>query len=182
MPIKFDLNCYTETHPVFIETGTYKGEGVMKAIKSGFTKIYSIELDKTRFEYCQNRFKKYDHVHIIHGDSGIELPKLMEDIDERCLFWIDAHYCADGAELAEKWTPIKEELITIENHQIKNHTILIDDYRCMDNTHIDEKTQKDVGFPGKQGLLDQLHDINPDYKLDFLDGVIVGDVVRAFVE
>lgn len=181
MPIKFDLSEYTKTHSIFIETGTLKGDGVRRALQAGFQHVYSIELDNERFTKCNNNFKQNKKVTIIHGDSGIELPKLLNTIHKPCVLWLDAHYCGDGAELAEKWTPINEEIETLRNHPIKTHVILVDDLRCMDNTHVDEKTQKEVGFPGKQKLLEQLQEINPNYKLDFLDGHVKTDVVRAMV-
>ena len=182
MPINFDLSEYAKTYNIFIETGTHKGDGVKKAMKAGFHEIYSIELDTERFTNCKKMFENDHHVTIIHGDSGTELPKLMNNIDEPCVLWLDAHYCADGAEISDKWTPIKEELDTLQNHSVNTHMILIDDYRCMDNTHIDEKTQKEVGFPGKQRLLERLKEINPDYMLEFMKGHVENDVVKAWVQ
>ena len=54
MPIQFDLSEYKS--PIFIETGTYNGDGVVKALEYGFEQIYSIEIDKDRYEYCKKKF------------------------------------------------------------------------------------------------------------------------------
>ena len=199
MPIVFDLEKYL--NPVFIETGTYMGSGVRKAIDAGFGEIYSIEIDPKRYESCKKMFKDYSHVHIIHGDSSIELPKLIKNLpDKRITFWIDAHYCGDGSYLADKWSPIKEEIDAIKNHPIKNHTILIDDWRCMDNTHIDYTWQqqvrrnnyslhmvdqsrgKEVGFLGKEKCFKILKEINENYQFTFENGEVENDVLVCIIK
>jgi hypothetical protein len=183
MPISFDLSKYRTKN--FIETGTYIGAGVKSALNAGFENIYSIELDESRYKYNVRQFKGDKRVNLILGDSGVELPKLLTNINEQSTFWIDAHYCGEElgtAALAAKWTPIKEELDSIKDHHIKNHIILIDDFRCMDNTHFDTRTQRDVGFPGKENLLLKLKEINSNYKIKFLNGVQKDDVVLAYVE
>ena len=43
MPIKFDLKEFNNNN-IFLETGTYIGEGVKKGLDSGFKNIISIEL------------------------------------------------------------------------------------------------------------------------------------------
>ena len=67
----FDLGKFTN-NDIFIETGTYGGDGVREAIKVGFKEIYSIEFDRKRYENCKNLFKHNENVKIIHGDSSIE--------------------------------------------------------------------------------------------------------------
>ena len=192
MPIRFDLSKYNNNN-IFIETGTYLGQGVKAAINAGFKKIYSIELDDNRYLHCKNMFKDYNNVTILHGDSGVILPNLLKNINEEVTFWIDAHYCADGAMIGKKWCPLHEELNSIKNHKIKTHTILIDDWRCMDNTHIDytwyqhnsknydfsvdENKGKEVGFIGKEKCLERLRDINPEYKFSFENGETKDDVL-----
>tara|TARA_B110000305_G_C18944139_1_gene405301 strand:+ start:48 stop:593 length:546 start_codon:yes stop_codon:yes gene_type:complete len=176
MPLKFDLSKYNNNN-IFIETGTYMGDGVNAAINAGFKKIYSIELDDRRYLNCKNIFKDNDNVTILHGDSGKILPKLLETINEEITFWIDAHYCADGAMIGEKWCPLHEELNSIKNHNIKTHTILIDDWRCMENTHVDTNTKKEVGFLGKENCFKRLKEINPEYNFSFENGAIANDVL-----
>ena len=195
MPLRFKLSDYKNN--IFIETGTYQGDGVKQALWSGFNNIYSIEIDESRFNKCREMFKDCENVTIIHGDSGIELSTLLEKINEPVTFWIDAHYCADGAHIGDKWSPIKDELNAIKLHHIKTHTILIDDWRCMDNTHIDytwneqtnlgskvsvdDKNGKEVGFLGKDICLEFIKSINHNYKLSFVNGVEENDVLCCVV-
>jgi hypothetical protein len=197
MPIQFDLNLYK--NPIFIETGTYMGDGVRKALACGFETIYSIEIDPTRYEKCKKMFEGNSNVTIILGDSGKMLPGLLATINQSITFWMDAHYCADGAFIGDKWCPLHEEFEAIKNHPIKNHILLVDDWRCMDNTHIDygykaqlraggsdvtvnEDGGKDVGFPGKEKCLKIVKNINPEYKISFTAGHEPTDVLVCRIE
>lgn len=181
MPIYFDLSKYPNKY--FIETGTYQGDGIEKALKTEkFQYIYSIELDTLRHIVNKEKYGIYDNVTLIKGDSGKLLKLILKHIDVPCTFWLDAHFCADDAEYGDKWSPIIEELEAIKNHPIKNHTILIDDYRCMDNMHFDKERNIPIGFPGKKKLLEMLQEINPDYRITFLKGAVKNDVVLARVD
>jgi len=42
----------------FVETGSFKGKGIEKALKAGFKEIYSIELSQVYYKYCKEKFKK----------------------------------------------------------------------------------------------------------------------------
>ena len=44
---------------IFIETGTYKGDGVQKALQNGYKQVYSIELDDTLYNLCNNHFHPF---------------------------------------------------------------------------------------------------------------------------
>jgi hypothetical protein len=64
------------------------------------------------------------------GNSSKVLPKIIKEIEEPCLFWLDAHYSEGITVKGDKETPIMEELNHIFSHSIKDHVILIDDARC----------------------------------------------------
>lgn len=177
MPINFNLKDYL--NPIFIETGTYIGDGIQSALDAGFETIHSIEFDRTRYLECEAKFKKYNNVHIHHGDSGIVLLDILKTITEPVTFWLDAHYCGDGAEISTIWTPIMAELDAICKNKNENNIILIDDFRCFDNTHIDEKTQVLVGFPGKENLLNYLKEEFPNNEIKMLEGACLDDVVAC---
>ena len=109
------------------------------------------------------------------------MKEVLNGINQPCVFWLDAHYCGEmvGVEIGPKWCPLTEELEAIKNHSVKTHTILVDDMRCMENTHVDKNTGIPVGFPGTQNLLDKIKEINPKYKLTYLNGHIKNDVLCA---
>lgn len=160
-------NVFPNTRNILIETGTYKGEGVRKALNMGFQEIHSIELYEKLHKENVNKFKNNSNVHLYQGDSGIILQKVMDTINQPCVIFLDAHYCGVGSEsgLGEVWIPIKKELLTIKNHPINTHTIIIDDLNAMDNSHYDKTSGKWVGSPGLNFILDILVEINPNYEI-----------------
>lgn len=113
---------------VFIETGTYKGD-MVEAVKRHFAKVYSIELGDELYRKAQERFKDEKHIEIVHGDSSEALSRILADIREPVIFWLDAHDSRGDTVRGKTITPIEEELEHIFNHSIKNHVIFIDDAR-----------------------------------------------------
>jgi hypothetical protein len=112
----------------FVETGTYLGDMIL-ALKDNFNRIYSIELNFELYKKAAEKFLKYKHISIHHGDSSKVLPEILDNLEETCLFWFDAHYSGGITAKGEKDTPILEEINCIFNHSVKDHVILIDDAR-----------------------------------------------------
>lgn len=110
----------------FIESGTYLGM-MVKAVKNSFEKIYTIELDYKLYNHVKNKFKNLRYIKVLHGDSSKILPKILEDIKDPCLFWLDAHYSKGITAKGDKESPIMNEISCILAHKIKDHVILIDD-------------------------------------------------------
>lgn len=114
---------------VLVETGTYLGD-MVDAQKKRFQKIFSIELGFELFKNATRRFKNDKNVTIVQGDSGKVLPKILSEINEPAIFWLDGHYSAGITAKGEKECPIFEELDAIFNSKRFNHILLIDDARC----------------------------------------------------
>ncbi len=117
----------------FIETGTLFG-GSLYALKNRFKTLYSIELSPEFAEKARHRFRSTPNIHILEGDSGVVLPKLMEKVTTPCLFWLDGHYSGGATAQSDLDTPILKELQTILDHPCKEHVILIDDARLFNGT------------------------------------------------
>lgn len=111
-----------------IETGTYKGD-MIKALANEFKNIYSIELDQALYDAAVQKFATANHVKVIQGDSAEQLKKLLENIQEKCLFWLDGHYSGGITAMGSVESPITAELESIFSHNIKDHVVLIDDAR-----------------------------------------------------
>jgi hypothetical protein len=114
---------------VFIETGTYEGEGCLMAVQAGFKKVISFEISPRKFMVASERLKAYPQVDLILGDTATMLPRLLEFIRQPCTFWLDAHNPEDGTPHSKDWSccPIMHELAAISAHPIKTHTVMIDD-------------------------------------------------------
>lgn len=108
-----------------IETGTYYGE-MIAAVADRFHKIYSIELDPHLAKRAQQRFNKYSQVEIIEGDSQMVVPELLQRLNERCLFWLDAGYCGWGGGIGNP-NRLGSEFSAILSDRIFDHVILMDD-------------------------------------------------------
>lgn len=147
----------------FIETGTYKGKMVY-AVMPYINEIYSIELDETLYRNAHKRFIGYPNIHILHGQSGEVLPGLLNNINNGCLFWLDAHYSSGSTAKAELETPIMQELECILNHpKATEHVILIDDACCF--------TGKD-DYPTIDTLKRFVSGIYPDWTFEVKNDII----------
>jgi hypothetical protein len=96
---------------------------------------------------------------------------LLPGVTTRCTFWLDAHECGSGAGDA-KDCPLLEELSLIAMHEIKEHTILIDDVRLFGTD----------SFPSVDQVIGIIKAINPVYKIiyvnssDFIEDILVAKV------
>src|SRR5262249_31901086 len=108
-----------------VETGTYYGE-MIAAVRKCFRRIYSIELNPRLAGLAQERFRKDLRVDVIEGDSQIVVPKLLETLHERCLWWLDAGYCGWVGETGNP-NRLSTELYAILSDDIRDHVILMDD-------------------------------------------------------
>ena len=145
----------------FIETGTFGGDGVQKALDAGFPLVRSMEYDRRHARDSRNRFMGNEKVSIYDGDSSVDLWDMIKDINEPVTFWLDAHIFPpreDGG----KNCPLIQELDQIKRHPINTHTILIDDLHCCNTAAFDYLTRED--------LINKLLEINSNYQISYRDG------------
>jgi hypothetical protein len=116
-------------YKILIETGTFLGE-MVEAQKKCFEKIISIELSVELYKKAVMRFKRNSNVEIVYGDSGEELPEIMNGIDTPAIFWLDGHYSEGITAKGGTNCPIYSELIAIFKGKNLKHIIIIDDARC----------------------------------------------------
>ncbi len=109
---------------VLVETGTNYGH-MIYVNRDLFREIYSIELDEWRASSAQRKFAGRPNIHVIAGDSGAALPRVIAGIREPILFWLDGH----DFDIS---TPVKQELDAIYKHPVQDHVLLIDDARWFD--------------------------------------------------
>lgn len=114
--------------PILVETGTFFGDMVDFA-QEHFREVYSIELSDSLHRKARARFAASPHVHLLHGDSGEELERLLPRIAEPALFWLDGHFSGGVTARGVVDTPIAREIRALLAHPIHEHVVLIDDAR-----------------------------------------------------
>lgn len=114
---------------VLVETGTYLGD-TLYAHRRSFDRLFSIELSPQLFSRAVDRFRRFEQIEVLQGDSSEVLPRVLAKIDRPALFWLDGHYSEGITAKGAKETPIREELDAIFAHPVREHVILIDDARC----------------------------------------------------
>lgn len=194
MGFRNEMNLSKYASPIFFETGTFFGGGTKVALRCGFKKVITIELQ----EYIYNQVISGDltgngedlvkeitdgSVQVYLGDSRQLMWKLIEPIEDRITFWLDAHI--DGGNYRQGQTPdvppcpLLYELEVIGQHKRKDHIILIDDLRIMGNIH-------SSGYGWGYGVyLDEIQKlilkINPLYQFKYEDGHEPNDILVAYI-
>lgn len=152
---KFDIK-------TLVETGTYLGV-MVNAVKDMFDEIYSIELDKKLAERAKEKFKKDKNVQVLSGDSSKVLLGILKKLDERVLFWLDAHYSGGITARGKKETPVLDELKLIAKHN-KNHVILIDDADMFGGK---------AGYPTLEKIRESITNLKRGYAIKIENNVFV---------
>ncbi len=114
---------------VWIETGTYLGDGVASALAHGYQACASIERNRPVYERSVERFWGDARVHIMLGASPDILPSLINP-RLHTTFWLDGHYSGSPGERDEKYgeCPLLAELdIITAVHWERPPVILVDD-------------------------------------------------------
>jgi len=160
----------------FFETGTYLGDAVKLAMEVGFKEIISIEIDPElqlrNLTNLQNDSFK-GKLTLLTGDSFELVPYHIPRLTERTTFWLDAH--VDFGIEGKKRCPLYDELYSIGQSPIKDHTILIDDLRCFG-----------VGLWGEgislEGAKEIILGINPNYQFAIENGIEANDILVAYIQ
>lgn len=118
----------------FVETGTYKGGTTAWAAKH-FRHVYTIEAYAARYNALMRVpvLERPANAQYLFGDSRVELPLLLAVLRRPCMFWLDAHWCGEGAHDSVDECPLREELVAINaDDYAAKHVIMIDDARLFE--------------------------------------------------
>jgi hypothetical protein len=148
-----------------IETGTYLGE-MVEAVKNDFAQIVSIELSQGLYERVVKRFQAYFHIQLYFGDSSKLLPAILAQIEEPCLFWLDAHCSGGNTTRGDKVTPIVEELNIILARRQPGDILLIDDARGFTGSN---------DYPTIAEIITLVKQYDSQYKIE-----VINDIIRIF--
>lgn len=164
---------------IFFETGTYKGATARMASDLGFEKVITVELQKYLYDEAKSLSNDYKNIEFHLGDSPSIIDHVFSNIDKNktITFWLDAHIDTGNYVQGEtpdiRKCPLNDELDSIKSLKRNDHTILIDDIRAF---------RKDNGWGHDvvlSELIDKIKEINPNYKISFIDGEIENDILVA---
>lgn len=147
---------------VLVETGTYLGD-MIKAVKSNFKKVYSIEIDPALHNRAVKMFLREPKIEILLGDSGAVLKELHGKVGDGVIFWLDGHYSGGVTGRGSLDTPIMAELETIFSWPLTKLAILIDDARCFVGQD---------GYPTIADLREFVLKSKPDWKFEVKHDII----------
>lgn len=162
------LKKYSNRSNVFIETGTYLGQTSQSAAEMGFSKVYTIELAPHYYKSAKIKLSPFKQIECVFGDSQIELPKILDKVNESAVFWLDGHFSGGDTGSGIDSVPLYKELEIIQSHHIKDHVILIDDIRLIGNEW------KSISM---DGLKERCLKINQNYKFSFENGYVPNDIL-----
>lgn len=161
-----------------VETGTYLGDGVSRALQAGFKKVFSCEINAELVERARGIFD-VNTVEIVHAPSEKALAIFLEKMNSRAVFFLDGHAMpesetstvfgssslVDGvSEDPQTFSPLMVELGLISKHARKDHIILIDDRQCFDTWMFD--------FLKEDTVKQFVRSINPNYQFSYFDNVL----------
>lgn len=111
----------------FIETGTYLGK-TAALLAEVCDRVVTVEINPELHARAAEKFNGQPHVRTLLGDSGEVMPKILDDLADPALFWLDGHY-SGGITGGGGAPPILAELEAIFEHDVKDHIIVVDDGR-----------------------------------------------------
>jgi len=178
------INKYSSKY--FIETGTYKGHGLLYAKSYSFEKIFSIEIIKEFHDINTLNFKDDKNITLINDNSIEGLKKLLTNQNiGNTIFWLDAHlpsfysneYNTDYVNNKDTLIPLEEELIVIKScKDISNDVFIIDDLRIYEKGNFKNGEWLDVinsGFEGIDFIYNILSETHNITKLYYDEGYII---------
>lgn len=168
---------------VFVETGTFEGEAVARALPL-FSEIHTIELSPKYHASASARFRDEPAVQIHHGDSKHALLSLRPTLEHRpVLYWLDAHWCAaDGTAGASSQCALLGELAALGTLGERS-VVLIDDARLFLSPPPPPHEASD--WPRLQQVLDALLPLSARHEVMVVNDVIAffpGELAASMVE
>lgn len=122
---------------IFVETGCYTGDAINYILNNKNYKMhYSCDINPKYVTMCKNRFPELDSkLSISTMDSVDYFNSLIPHIEDKTLFWLDAHFPAMYGMGIGTYFPVVEECNIIKNQKInmEKDFILCDDIRVFKN-------------------------------------------------
>lgn len=178
MPISPSTSIAHPSVSIFLETGTFHGAGVARALKDGYKKVISIEVYEPLYRANALRYAteiEQGRVSLYCGDSAYVIADIVKDLPDPILFWFDAHdQTMNDAGVGDCKCPIIKELrsiIDVRGLPARRMDILtVDDMRLIEN--------KDAGWNiDLTEFYSTIWEYNPDFQLTREEGFVSHDIL-----
>jgi hypothetical protein len=157
---------YAQRHKLktFVESGTYLGETVA-FMRSYCPRVYSVEFQVHLAKAAQERFAHDPSIRIFQGDGSAWIPRIVAELKEPALFWLDGHFAAGTARDGELACPTVQEISSVLADTRYPHLLLVDDAR---------EFQGEGGYPTLDVLQQVILSASPDASIE-----VRNDIVRV---
>jgi hypothetical protein len=154
---------YKTKNKTFIESGTFLGNGVYRAFSVGYEKVYTCDINAECVDNAKKTFSGKDLI-AVNEPSEVAFVEFLSSVDSASLIWLDGHMMPDENGGIRSYTirenleycPLIKEIDIIKKSKIKDHIIVIDDFKCFETWLFDE-----LKF---ETLRNKILEINSKYK------------------
>jgi hypothetical protein len=146
----------------FVESGTYLG-GTVAFMRKYCGQLYSVEYQPHLAKAAQERFVGDPAIHIFHGDGSHWIPRIVPELRESALFWLDGHFAAGTARSGEVACPTLAEISVALADTRYPHVLLIDDA---------SEFQGDGGYPTIDALQESIRSIRTDVAVEVRNNIV----------
>ena len=110
-----------------------------------------------------HRFSSDSRVELLLGDSTVVLPRVLRQIRDPALFWLDGHFMGGSTARAHEDSPVRHELTALLSHPARGHVVLIDDARLFEGRS---------GYPTLSELRSWIERDRPGSRVEVEDDII----------
>jgi len=147
---------------VFVESGTYLG-GTVAFMRRYCTSVYSVEFQAHLAKAAQERFAQDPAIRILQGDGSMWMPRIVAELREPALFWLDGHFAAGTARDGEVACPTLSEISAALADTRYPHVVLVDDAR---------EFKGDGGYPTLDALQEFIRLARPDVSIEMRNDIV----------
>jgi hypothetical protein len=131
-----------KNYSTFLETGTYKGETIF-AMEPYFDNLITVEINENLFNSVSNSASnsasnKLNKIKFINADSIDIFQHIFKIINDKIIFFLDAHYSAIESSYGTKPVALLDELELINKLYKNDGIIIIGDVRLFGKNMGDE--------------------------------------------
>lgn len=177
LPAKYNL---LKKYPneVYLETGLWRGDSMQQALDAGFKKVISIDNDPKSIRFCKDRFNLVNHpdhrIELHLGDSAEILWDVIKNITCRMTIFLDSHYSLlEGEVKGKNPFPLMKELEQISRHEIKDHTIIIDDMLYLTHPDVTGWSKREIEYKIR-------NEIYMYYRFDLVPNPVIDNMLIAY--